>query len=200
EVAQQVFEDPSMSDADEPSAEAATAQAEAPPVPDLQEPPDGEAQEEVEEDFLSEGLLQELADAQQEANIEQMPDEATVGEASEAVKLEQSDDTLNTPAAEEILQESPEELEDPMKTMRALLAQARAQEEEAGVAEETLQEAVQEVQAQEEPERVSPPELKSVQTAEPVEETDTLQAELALLRQRLAELEAKAVESKEPDP
>jgi hypothetical protein len=193
EVAEQVFEAPSITDADEPSAEAATAQADVSPAKELDESMDGEALEEVEEDFLSEGLLQELADAQQEANIEQMPDEATVAEASEEVELEQSDDTLSTPAAEEIVQKSPEELEDPMKTMRALLAQARAQDEEAAITEETVQEAVQEVQAKEEPKQVSLPGLNAVPTPEPVEETDTLQAELALLRQRLAELEAKAV-------
>jgi type II secretory pathway component GspD/PulD (secretin)/regulator of replication initiation timing len=185
EVAQQVFEAQSMTDADEPSAEAATEHAEVPAITEPNEPADAEAQAEVEEDFLSEGLLQELADAQQEAKATQTPAETAVAEASEEAKPEQTDDALKTPAAEATVLEVPEEQDDPMKAMQALLAQARAQEEQVLVAEKQAE---------------VTKELETIHTAEPVEEATTLQAELALLRQRLTELEDKAVEEQEPAP
>ena len=196
EVDQQLFESPPATDANEPSAEAATEHAETAAEPN--EPADTEPQEETEEDFLNEGLLEVLADAEEKAatvedkaSVEPVPEEVVAVETVEEAKPEQTEDMPKTAAAAEPVQKT-EEKDDPMKIMRALLAQAKAEEEQALTAQKAAEEA--------ELKQAPSPEAKTIQTAEPVEEAATLQDELKLLRQRLAELEAKAGQKEKPAP
>jgi type II secretory pathway component GspD/PulD (secretin) len=147
-------------------------------VTDANEPMDAELQEKTEEDFLNEGLLEVLADAEENAapaeeveSVESTPEVAVIPEMPESGMEETLQSTDSEPkVAEE---------DDPLKTMQALLAQAK--EEQALAAQKEAEAAAQSEQ-------------------EVTEEASTLQAELALLRQRLTELEGKAVEEQEPAP
>ena len=224
EVAQQVFEAPSVTDANAPSAAITTEPAQSPAEPNApaaQEPPlDAEPQEpqqESEEDFLSEGLLQELAAAQQKAasvedkaSVEPVTDETVVAKAAEEARPEQTEDVPETAAVEESVGETEK---DPLEIMRALLAQSKAEEEralaaqkEAEAAAELEQEAAKEAELKQAPSPET--ETGKIQTAEPPAgdsplaggepKAAALEAELSLLRQKLAELEAKVVEEKAP--
>lgn len=159
-----------------------------------------QSQDKVEEDFLSDGLLQELADAQQEAKAKQTPDETVVADAPEEVKPEQTDDAPKTAAAEEPVQEVSKEKDDPMKTMQALLAKARAEEEQALAAQKEAEETVETEETPQSAKLDPLPPAEDSPLAGGELQTATLQAELALLRQRLAELEARAFEEEEPAP
>ncbi|MEN8128039.1 MAG: secretin N-terminal domain-containing protein, partial [Planctomycetota bacterium] len=189
EVARQMFEDP--------------------PVAEPSKAADSEVEAEVGEDFLSEGLLKELADAEEQAEVKQASDETVVTEVPEEVKPVQSVAEPNAVPAEPnaVAAEQPDEgaapeVDDPMKVIQALLAKSRAKEEQALAAQKAAEEASRaEREAAEEKAAPSPePETDKIQPVEPTDETTALQGELALLRQKLAELEARAAESKEPEP
>jgi len=181
EVAEQLFETQFMADANTLSETAPTELTE--PITEPNEPA-AETPDESTEDFLSEGLLQELAAAGQKAEIEQAPDETTVAETTEAISPEPTEAQPAAADANEPVQEEVPE-EDPMKILQALMAQARAEE-----AEEE-KEAVQEPQAQ-------PQDAQAEEPSSPVEPADSVQTELEQLRQKLAELEAKAAEAAIP--
>ncbi len=212
EVARQAFEVQAAADANEPSAATATEPVESPAEPNApaeQEPPAEpgmqEEQQESEDDFLSEGLLQELAAAEQAAApaenktpVEEATDETVVAEVSKEAKPEPTEDVPETAPVAEPVQETEK---DPLEIMRALLAQGRADQERALAAQKEAEEAATGF----EPEAAKEADLKQapVETGkipEPAEESATLRAELALLRQKLAELEARAIEEKEPAP
>jgi len=185
EVAQQLFDSPPTADVNEP----AEARAE-PNAPVAAKP-----QENDKEDFLNKGLLEVLADAEQKtvptevkAPVEPTPERAVAVETAEEVMPEQTADTSETAVADEPIQETaPEEKDDPLAMMQALLAQAKADEERALTAQKE-----EEAQALRAKQKLA--EANKVQPVEPAEETDVLKAELALLRQQLAQLEAKAAE------
>jgi type II secretory pathway component GspD/PulD (secretin) len=172
--------------------------------------------DETPEDFLSTGLLQTLANAEQQTEL---TEQAQLAEESKAAVAEQAPE----PEAAQ---------DDPVKVMQALMAEARAKEEAFAEEEKSEQAAKQEqTPMAEEPESAvaeQAPEPESAQddpmkvmqalmaeakaeeealaeleNAEPLEgiedEADTLKAELQMLRQRLAELEAKTAEDKQPD-
>ena len=165
--------------------------------------PAAEPSEESPEDFLSEGLLQELADAEQKLTAEQAPAETAVAEAPEAIQPEPNEvEPLLTDADEPAQKET--EQDEGMKTIQALLAQAKADEERALAAEKAAaEEAAQSEQAAAQEavgEKPVPMETDKVQPAEPAKESESLQTELEQLRQKLAELETKAAETPEPAP
>ncbi|MHC4856045.1 MAG: secretin N-terminal domain-containing protein, partial [Planctomycetota bacterium] len=162
------------------------------PVPEPNEPA-GEPPEEPSEDFLSEGLLRELDEAEQKDEVEQPSAKTAVTEMAEAIQPKPTETEspavdANEPAREEISED------ESIKILQALMAQARAEEE---------QTAAQEVEEQ-------PVEAGKIRTAEPAIETNPMQTELEQLRQKVEELEAKAgvkeqspetaAEPKEPEP
>jgi type II secretory pathway component GspD/PulD (secretin) len=179
-IASQLFETPSMDEGIFPG------EAEPAELTELNtEPNESAAQTPAEsaEDFLSEGLLQELADAGQKAEIEQAPEETTVAEAAEAILPEP---TETQPAAADANEPPREETseDESIKMLQALMAQAGAEKEQ--------------IAEQEAPEQ--PAEAGRVQTAEPARETDPTQSEIEQLRQKLAELEAESAAAGTPFP
>lgn len=166
------------------------SEPELPPAEPAVEPsePEGQAIKDSAEDFLSEGLLNELADAGQKVELEQEPEETSVPEKTETVQPEQ---TESQPVAVDA--NEPETNEDAMAILQALMAQARAEEEQALAAEKAAaQEAV------EEKTETPSSETEKMQTAAASPAMDSLKSELTLLRQKIAELEARTAETKEP--
>ncbi|MDH4201279.1 MAG: hypothetical protein OEV87_00090 [Phycisphaerae bacterium] len=183
-VARRLLEIPSM--AEETPADETVSTELTEPVTEPNEPA-GETPEESSEDFLSEGLLRELAEAEQKDEVEQPSAETAEAIQPKPTETESPAVDANEPAREEISED------ESIKILQALMAQARAEE----------QTAAQEAQEQ-------PAEAGKVQTAEPAKETNPLQTELEQLRQKVEELEAKAgakeqssetvAEPKEPEP
>lgn len=176
EIARQVFEAvPQPSDTNVPSETISAAPAEKPV--------------QSEEDFLSEELMKALTDAEEKVRAAQsdaqtIEDTSPVkaaevqvqepnlaetepGETKEQAKSEQAQPEQTMPA----------EPNDPMKILQALMAQAR--QEEKVLAEEQIQAEAKTAQ-------------QTAVSSQDREHLEKLQAELAQLRQKLAELEALA--------
>ncbi|MHC5088769.1 MAG: hypothetical protein ACYSOT_04070, partial [Planctomycetota bacterium] len=240
--------EPNVSAEPQPSVEATLAEVaeevfgESAAVDEDAEPDQPEATAADEEDFLSEGLMEELASAEQAveptakapATVEDtavegepavveeaaLPTETMTEETVEAV-VEEAPAEMETPepaaekapavveTTEPVAEEAPaaveaettEEKTDPMAMIQALLAQSKAEKAKAAAAEQEAEAVVAaEEQPEEQPEeQTAEPVTESVPTAQTDDTGDTLQAELALLRQRLAELEATAAEETAPD-
>ncbi|MHC4989335.1 MAG: hypothetical protein ACYTFX_12740, partial [Planctomycetota bacterium] len=98
------------------------------PVPEPNEPA-GETPEASSEDFLSEGLLRELDEAEQKDEVEQPSAKTAVTEMAEAIQPKPTETEspavdANEPAREEISED------ESIKILQALMAQARAEEEQ----------------------------------------------------------------------
>ena len=187
DIARQLFETQSVDDANDLTKETATELTE--PAAEPNEPVDAGTQQEAAGDFLSEGLLQELADAEQtlaetavtEITEEPQPPSTT----TEPVPLD-ADETTQEKVAED----------DPMKILQALMAQTKAEKEQAAA----QQEAQAEPEAAPFQQPASPAEADTVQADQPTEKAELTQTELEQLRQRLAEPEARTAEATTPAP
>jgi hypothetical protein len=178
-VARQLFEASSMAEGI-PGVQAVPTELTEP----MAEPnePAAAAPAESAEDFLSEGLLEELAEAGQQTEIEPAPDETTVTETTGAILPEPTETPPVAEANEPPREETSEDAS--IKMLQALMAQARAEKEQ--IAAQAAQE--------------QPEETGAVQTAEPAGETNPVQNEIEQLRQKLAELEAKSATADTPSP
>ncbi|MHC4949956.1 MAG: secretin N-terminal domain-containing protein [Planctomycetota bacterium] len=187
EIARQFFETQSVDDANDLTKETATELTE--PAAEPNEPVDAGTQQEAAGDFLSEGLLQELADAEQtlaETDVVEITEEPQPpSTAIESAPLA-TDETTREKAAED----------DPMKILQALMAQTKAEKEQAAA----QQEAQAEPEAASLQQPVSPAEADAVLADQPAEEAEPIQTELEQLRQKLAELEARTAEATTPAP
>lgn len=185
--------EPNEPTAEEPVMQEKQAMAVEPNEPTTDEPVAEESAAEPNEDFLSEELMETLAQAEAEqirpeesadADVSEIPEEAAVAVTDEPVET----DAEKTPD-EEVSEETAED--DGMKVLQAFLAQVKA--EEAALAEEQAATKTVEPEPVEEIEAV-----EKIQTVPPQDDSETLKAELAELRQRLAELEAKTTPDTEP--
>ena len=170
-IANRLVEMSLAADANSPAEEQVTKPAET--IPEPNKPAPTEASRQNAETFLDEGLLQELADAEQQTQTEQAPTEAVVAEVPETEKPQPVVTETDNAVAQEPTPEKTE-LDEGMKMIQDLLAQAKADEEQALAAEKAAAESdVQESENAVQPEQTLPAkEVSKIQVAEPVEEAE----------------------------
>ena len=144
--------------------------------------------EKAEGDFLNEGLLEVLTDAEQgaaDSEIRPAP-EAVVAEAPENAAFEQTEEIPETVAADPLSRQA--DVSDALREkLKALLEQSNDEQQQTSSESKQGETPVETT--------LSAPPLAGEEL-----KTATLQAELEILRQRLAELEAMATAQSQPAP